>query len=166
LPLPPFHPLQATPIGFSPSKSPLHNTAKAKNPLNLYSGQSWAHRSFELSDRSKAMSDPWFSERKEKSEERRANCKKKEFADRSKRSLNWKERSAKPHFEQFALERCKVKRVDNPFGTISAMKPLHRNPHLGCLQSFANTISFFCFVYYTKVSTILRNYTIFGNSDL
>jgi hypothetical protein len=37
---------------------------------------------------------------------------KKEFADRSKRSLNLKERSAKPHFEQFALERRKVKKLD------------------------------------------------------
>jgi hypothetical protein len=73
-----------------------------------------AHRSFKLSDRSKAMSDPWFSERKEKSVERRANCQKKEFANRLKRSLNLKERSTKRHFEQFALERCKVKRVDNP----------------------------------------------------
>ncbi len=115
--------------------------------------QSWAHRSFELSDRSKAMSDPWISERKEKNVERRANCQKKEFADRSKRSLSLKERSAKPHFEQFALERCKVKRVDNPLletgymthkylvsqrsqdvswgttvGTISSNTPLHRNP--------------------------------------
>ncbi len=45
--------------------------------------------------------------------ERRANCVKKEFADRSKRSLNLKDRSGKPHFEQFALDRCKVKRVDN-----------------------------------------------------
>jgi hypothetical protein len=82
--------------------------------IHSWTQQSWAHRSFELSDRSKAMSDPWISERKEKSVERRANCQKKEFADRSKRSLNLKERSAKPHFEQFALERCKVKRVDNP----------------------------------------------------
>ena len=158
--------------------------------------QSWAHRSFELSDRSKAMSDPWISERKEKSVERRANCQKKEFADRSKRSLNSKERSAKPHFEQFALERCTVKRVDNPlletgymsnmtqkylvsqrsqdvswgttFGTISSSTPLHRNPApIGCLRSFADMdfCMFFCSVYYTKVSTILRNY-IFGNSDL
>jgi hypothetical protein len=53
----------------------------------------WAHRSYKLSDRSKAMSDPWFSERKEKSVERWVNCQKKEFADRSKRSLSSKERA-------------------------------------------------------------------------
>ena len=55
--------------------------------------QSWAHRSYKLSERSKAMSDPWFSERKEKSVERWVNCQKKEFADRSKRSLSSKERA-------------------------------------------------------------------------
>ena len=55
--------------------------------------QSWAHRSYKLSDRSKAMSDPWFSKRRKMSAERWANCKKKEFAHRSKRSLNLKERA-------------------------------------------------------------------------
>ncbi len=69
--------------------------------------QSWAHRSFKLRDRSRVISDPWFSERKEKSEERLANCQMKEFANRSKRSLNSKERWARSHFEGFALERCK-----------------------------------------------------------
>ncbi len=42
---------------------------------------------------SKAMSDLWFSERKKMSVERRANWQKKEFAHRSKRSLNLKERA-------------------------------------------------------------------------
>ncbi len=55
--------------------------------------QSWAHRSYELSERSKAMSDLWFSEWKKMSVERRANWQKKEFAHRSKRSLNLKERA-------------------------------------------------------------------------
>ncbi len=55
--------------------------------------QSWAHRSYILSERSKAMSDLWFSERKKMSVERWANCQKKEFAHRSKRSLNLKERA-------------------------------------------------------------------------
>ncbi len=39
--------------------------------------QSWAHRSYILSKRSKAMSDLWFSERKKMSVERWANCQKK-----------------------------------------------------------------------------------------
>jgi hypothetical protein len=55
--------------------------------------QSWAHRSYKLSERSKAMSDLWFSEWKTMSVERWANCQKKEFAHRSKRSLNLKERA-------------------------------------------------------------------------
>ena len=55
--------------------------------------QSWAHRSYKLSERSKAMSDLWFSEWKKMSVERWANCQKKEFAHRSKRSLNLKERA-------------------------------------------------------------------------
>jgi hypothetical protein len=55
--------------------------------------QSWAHRSYKLSERSKAMSDLWFSEWKKMSVERWANCQKKEFAHRSKRSLNIKERA-------------------------------------------------------------------------
>ena len=55
--------------------------------------QSWAHRSYKLSERSKAMSDLWFSEWKKMSVERWANCQEKEFAHRSKRSLSLKERA-------------------------------------------------------------------------
>ncbi len=126
--------------------------------------------------------------------ERRANCQKKEFADRSKRSLHLKERSAKRHFQQFALERCKVKRVDNPlletgymtkylvsqrsqdvswgttFGTISSNTPLHHHPAPRVFTKFCRyeilNVFFVPYTgYYTKVSTILRN-CIFGNSDL
>ncbi len=94
---------------FGPSRRPRNGyTPVILQRSRKHTTQSWAHRSYKLSERSKAMSDPWFSERKEKSVERRANCKRKEFADRSKRSVNLKERSAKPHFELFALERCKV----------------------------------------------------------
>ncbi len=56
-------------------------------------GQSWAHRCYKLSERSKAMSDLWFSEWRKMSVELWANCPKKEFAHRSKRSLNLKERA-------------------------------------------------------------------------
>ncbi len=64
---------------------------KEKNHLSTTHKQSWAHRSYKLSERSKAMSDRWFSEWKIKSVERWANCQIKEFADRSERSLDLKE---------------------------------------------------------------------------
>jgi hypothetical protein len=133
------------------------------------------------------MSDPLFSEGKEKSIERWANCLKREFADRSKQSLNLKERSAKPHFEQFALERRKVKRVDivhctthywkqdtwpiscflasqdvswgTTFGTFRANTP--PTLHLGCLRSFADTkfCMFFLFrILYKSVNNFAKLY--------
>ncbi len=60
---------------------------------NISNFQSWAHRSYKLSERSKAVSDLWFSERKKMGVERWANWQKKEFAHRSERSLNLKERA-------------------------------------------------------------------------
>jgi hypothetical protein len=72
----------------------LHRVSRAKcSGTTSGISQSWAHRSYILSERSKAMSDLWFAERKKMSVERWANCQKKEFAHRSKRSLNLKERT-------------------------------------------------------------------------
>jgi hypothetical protein len=70
-------------------------TSPTASPFSLVTTfkQSWAHRSYKLSERSKAMSDLWFSEWKKMSVERWVNCQKKEFAHRSKRSLNLKERA-------------------------------------------------------------------------
>ncbi len=68
-------------------------TAGFDNSSIVSNHQSWAHRSYILSERSKAMSDLWFSEWKKMSVERWANCHTKEFAHRSKRSLNVKERA-------------------------------------------------------------------------
>ncbi len=76
-----------------------HRPGVLNSECILYNNQSWAYRSYKLSERSKAMSDLWFSERKKMSVERWANCQKKEFAHRSKRSLNLKS----VHFEHLAL---------------------------------------------------------------
>ncbi len=73
------------------------------HPASISWYQSWAHRSYKLSERSKAMSDLWFSEWKKMSVERWANCQKKEFAHRSKRSLYLKERA---FFTSSLSERC------------------------------------------------------------
>ncbi len=63
------------------------------SPCAVPKRQSWAHHSYKLSERSKAMSDLCFSERKKMSVERWANCREKEFAHRSKRLLKLKERA-------------------------------------------------------------------------
>ncbi len=83
--------------------------------------QSWAHRSYKLSERSKAMSDLWFSERKKMSVERWANCQNKEFAHRSKRSLSLKERA---FWAVRSQERCNhVKCTCTVFNTASSATP-------------------------------------------
>ncbi len=66
---------------------------RKRTELNYFYLHVWAHRSYILSERSKAMSDLRFSEWKKLSVERWANCQKKEFAHRSKWSLNLKERA-------------------------------------------------------------------------
>ncbi len=77
-----------------PARKPMWTDGPVRQPYAIVNFiQSWAHRSYELSERSKSMSDLWFSEWKKMSVERWANCHKKEFAQCSKRSLNLKERA-------------------------------------------------------------------------
>ncbi len=74
---------------------PLHPSSDSTHAVQavMYKCQSWAHRSYKLSEHSKVMIDLWFSEWKKMSVERWANCQKKEFANFPKRSLNLKERA-------------------------------------------------------------------------
>ncbi len=99
-----------------------HNFLYLFSWLCVCKRQSWAHRSYKLSERSKAMSDPWFSERKKMSVERWANCQKKEFAHRSKRSLNLKKRA---FWAVRSLERCSHVKFFTT-GELGLPQPLNR----------------------------------------